>query len=68
MTETEIREYLDRVVEEEGGGMQGSGVCLDPYYGPGEPLDHIVSLVSAASGISLSGMMLLTLQDMRNAY
>ncbi len=63
MTEDQIRDYLDSLITEHGG----STIC-EPHYAPVEPLEFIVDEVSAVSGISASGMMACTFQELRNAY
>ncbi len=63
MTEQQIRDYLDGLISTLGGGT-----VIEPYYAPLDPIEHVVDLVSAASGVSTSGMMSFTFQDLRNSY
>lgn len=46
----------------------GGSTFVEDYYAPAEALEHIVGIVSAASGTSLAGMMSYTFQDLRNAF
>lgn len=63
MTEDQIRAVLDSLITEHGGST-----FVEDYYAPAEALEHIVGIVSAASGTSLAGMMSYTFQDLRNAF
>lgn len=63
MTEQQIRDILDSLIAD-----HGAGTFIEDFYAPAEPLEHIVDLVSAASGTSLQGMMVYTFQDLRNAF
>lgn len=63
MTEDQIRAVLDSLIAD-----HGASTFIEDYYAPTEPLEHIVDIVSAASGTSLTGIMSYTFQDLRNAF